>query len=178
MPTEDNAYSDGDLVRLTDGKWVTLKGWQVIIHRAIRPAAYATDPVREEARVMKQLRADFAVVAAHFKKTRGWSFTASSVMFAPQVGNHQYYDALSDEDYVHEKLAEWRTRYGADTRKQGSTHAPVTEWLTGINMILFLGQAGKQQHQLAWAAQVARRIAKKKARRRQSRLRRTPKRTR
>lgn len=169
MPTQDNTYSDGDVVRL-DGKWITLKGWQVVIYRPIKAEAYARDPVREEARVMGQLRRDFGAVAKHFKKTRDWTFTEANTMFSPQVGRHQYYDALNSEERVHSMLAYWREKYGFTDAKPGK-RAPVAAWLEGINLILFLGTAGKKQHALAWAAQDKRRQVKKRARARQKRLR-------
>lgn len=166
LPTQDNTFSDGDVVRLHDGKWITLKGWQVVIFRAINEARYVVDPEGEEARVMAQLRKDFTAVAAHFKKTRGWTFRADATMFSPQVGRHQYYDALATEDRVHAQLAYWRSRYGHSESKAGSGKAPVTEWLEGINLILFLGEAGKRQHALAWGTQQKRRMQKRKVKKR------------
>lgn len=170
LPSQDGVFSDGDVVRLHDGKWVTLKGWQVVIFRPIQAAAYARDPETEEARVMAQLRKDFVMVAKHFKKTRDWDFAEANTMFSIQVGRHQYYDALHDEARTHAMLQYWRGKYGfteATATSSRQHRAPVTEWLTGINLILFLGQAGKKQHRMAWEAQSKQRLKKTRARRRQ-----------
>ena len=114
---------------------------------------------------MAQLRQDYVVVAKHFKKSRDWTFSEVNTMFSPQVGRHQYYDALNSEARVHAMLAHWRGKYGFTEAAPGK-RAPVAEWLEGINLILFLGEAGKRQHALAWGAQQVRRIQKKKAKQR------------
>jgi len=161
VPGEDNVYSGGSVVKLKD-KYITVNGWQVIQFRPINKSAWLIDPVEEEKRVMDLLELDFVAIAAHFKKLRGWELTRNRATFSPQCQNFRYLEPMPDQTRVHNLLAYWRNQYGHDAARGGSSRSPVTRWLTGINLILFIGTDGNKQFMSEFEAQTKRRSIKKR----------------
>ncbi len=164
IPGKKTRYSHGDVVKLLD-RYVTLNSEQVIIFRPVDTVAWISDPKEEEARVMDQLTDDVDDIRTHFKKVHG-SEPLETVRFTPKVGNHQYFGSGQEQpEIIHKVLHKWRNEYGiAQAVKPGQ--APVSEFFSGINCILFLSQNAKRQYNEALETQRLRRIEKGNMRRR------------
>ncbi len=168
VPGEKNLFYDSDLIKVQN-RWIINDNHQLHLHRPINAARWAVDPKREEARVLAQLHADADSIADQYLPLTGTRINTDNVSFSISVGKtHESLGTentlLVDED-VSEQLERWSARYGQSVSIK-TDQAPVAEFLTGINMILFIDREGVKEYRTAFANQGKRRREKAKMRRR------------